>query len=77
MAPVLEARRYSIGEALVAAGAPLTEAQAMNGNRSKTVQRATRETHPPNGITAAAWLEERGWTPLGREWIPPSTMILD
>lgn len=77
MAPGREARLYSVGEALVAAGAPLTEAQAMNGNRSKTIQRATRETHPPKGITAAAWLEEKGWTPLGRDWIPPSTAILD
>lgn len=72
MAPVMEARRYSTGEALVAAGAPITEAQAMGSNANATMRRATRGTHPPGGIAAAAWLEEKGWTPSGRDWIPPS-----
>lgn len=70
MAPVYEARRYSIGEALVAAGAPITEAQAMGTNYNARIKAAT-------GKAAAAWLEERGWTPYGRKWCPPSADILD
>jgi hypothetical protein len=70
VAPVYEARRYSIGEALVAAGAPIPQAQAIGTNYNARMQTAT-------GLKAAAWLEERGWAPYGRKWCPPSADILD
>jgi hypothetical protein len=66
VAPGIEARRYSIGEALVAAGAPIPEAQALGSNYGERMRRKT-------GQKADEWLDERGWSRLGRKWIPPTS----
>lgn len=54
-----------VGEALIAAGAPISPHIALGDNRSRAMVAAT-------GQTAAAWLESQGWVKEGRQWHPPS-----
>jgi len=65
VAPVIEPGHYTIREALVAANAPIPKAQALGPNYSERMMTKT-------GQKADAWLEERGWSRLGRKWIPPA-----
>ena len=54
----------AIGDALIAAGAPISPHVALSTNRSRAMVAAT-------GQTAAAWLESQGWVKDGRLWHRP------
>ena len=59
-----ESGGLSVGSALLAAGAEITEAHAMGSNRDQRM--VTRY-----GVKAAPWLESRGWERRGRSWYGP------
>jgi hypothetical protein len=52
------------GRALIAAGAPIEQHQALDGNRDKYMVAAT-------GLKAAPWLEGQGWVLHKGRWYPP------
>lgn len=54
----------SIGEALLAAGAEISEAHALGSNRDQRM--VTRYQ-----MKAAPWLESQGWQMVKRKWHPP------
>ena len=56
---------YSVGAALVAAGAEIAESHAMGSNRDQRM--VTRY-----GAKAAPWLQSQGWERRGRSWYPPT-----
>jgi hypothetical protein len=60
-----ESGGYSVGAALIAAGAEIPEAHAMGSNRDQRM--VTRY-----GLKAAAWLQLQGWSRRGRSWYPPA-----
>ena len=55
-----------IAEALVAAGAPISRAQAEGSNRDRSMLAAT-------GQTCREWLQSQGWTREGRRWYRRAT----
>jgi hypothetical protein len=55
----------SIAEALIAARAPITEAQARGGNRDRAMRART-------GQAGRQWLQAQGWQERSRRWVPPS-----
>lgn len=59
-----ESPGLSIGAALIAAGAEIAEAHAMNSNRDQRM--VTRY-----GVKGREWLEGQGWRVEGRKWYPP------
>ena len=60
-----ESEGLTVGDALVAAGAEVTEAHAMGSNRDQRM--VTRY-----GVKARDWLESQGWERRGRSWYPPA-----
>ena len=56
---------YTMGEALIQAGARITESQAMGSNRNRAMATA-------HGVSAKEFLESQGWQLRGRRWWPPS-----
>jgi len=54
----------AVGAALLAAGAGITEAQAMGPNRDRLMVTA-------HGMKARPWLLALGWRVEGRSWFPP------
>ncbi len=61
-----EAGGLAIGAALVSAGAEITEAHAMGGNRDQRMLSRY-------GAKSAPWLEALGWVKDGRKWFPPTS----
>ena len=59
-----ESEGLTVGAALIAAGAEISEAHAMGSNRDRSM--AARY-----GVKAAPWLEGQGWSRRGRSWYPP------
>ncbi len=59
-----ESGGLTVGAALVAAGAEVSEAHAMGSNRDQRM--ATRY-----GVKAREWLESQGWERRGWKWYPP------
>ena len=59
-----ESGGLSVGAALLAAKAEITEAHAMGSNRDQRMM--TRY-----GVKAAPWLESQGWWVEGRKWYGP------
>ena len=59
-----ESKGLTVGDALVAAGAEISEAHAMGSNRDQRMLSRY-------GVKAAAWLQEQGWRRRGRSWYPP------
>ena len=59
-----ESGGLSVGAALLAAKAEITEAHAMGSNRDQRMM--TRY-----GVKAAPWLESQGWRVEGRKWYGP------
>ena len=59
-----EPEGLTVGDALVAAGAEISEAHAMGSNRDQRMLSRY-------GLKAAQWLEEQGWSRRGRSWYPP------
>ena len=55
---------YNMGGALIAAGARITESQAMGSNRNRAMATA-------HGMSAKEFLEAAGWQLRGRRWFPP------
>ena len=60
-----ESKGLTVGAALVAAGAEVTEAHAMGSNRDRSM--VTRY-----GARARDWLQSQGWRVEGRKWYPPT-----
>lgn len=56
----------SIGAALIAAGADISERQAMGGNRDKRMV-------PRYGVKSREWLLAQGWAKDGLMWYPPQS----
>ncbi len=52
------------GDALILAGAPITEAQAKSKNRDRDMMQVT-------GLKSGPWLEAQGWVLLKARWHPP------
>jgi hypothetical protein len=61
-----EMEGLSIGAALIAAGAEISEAHAMGSNRDQRM--LTRY-----GVKAGEWLEQLGWVKRGRKWFIPNS----
>ena len=59
-----ESKGLTVGGALIAAGAEVSEGHAMGSNRDQRM--VTRY-----GVKAAPWLEGQGWRVEGRKWYPP------
>ena len=60
-----ESGGLSVGSALLAAGAEVSEAHAMGANRDERMRSRY-------GLKAREWLQEVGWSRRGRSWYPPA-----
>jgi len=61
----------AIGDALIAAGAPLEPRQCRGDNRSRDL-RAKLKKDGKVALGAAEWLQANGWVKLGKDrWAPP------
>lgn len=59
--PSADGELYSTAEALIASGAPITEAQARGTNANAAMRRKA-------GLDVAEWLGARGWVKAGKQW---------
>ena len=59
-----ELEGLTVGAALLAAGAEISEAHALGTNRDSRM--LTRY-----GVRGATWLEAQGWRKEGRKWFAP------
>ena len=59
-----ESGGLTVGAALIAAGAEITEAHALGPNRDERMRSRY-------GVKARDWLESQGWERRGRSWYPP------